>query len=278
MITVDSHQHFWDPSRGDYGWLRRDMGSLYRVFSPTDLAAQLLACGVQGTVLVQAAPTEAETDYMVEMADNTPWVLGIVGWVDLGARDVSARIVQRRRHPKFVGIRPMLQDMGDLTWLIDPAHARAFETLSRENLVFDALIRVTQAKHIVTLAERYPDLRIVVDHAAKPAIARKEQVHWIEAMSALAGCRNVWCKYSGLLSEAQPGAGVEELRFYSDALLELFGPRRLLWGSDWPVLTTVSDYLAWFEMTRALLTALNSESLAHVMGKNAIDVYRIAPP
>jgi L-fucono-1,5-lactonase len=275
VITIDAHQHFWDPERGDYDWLTREMTRFYRVFAPEDLHGELVDCGVLGTVLVQAAPTEAECDYLLEIAARTPWVLGVVGWLDLRAKDAPERIRARAGCRKFVGVRPMLQDLGDVSWITSSDCGPAFRTLVETDLSFDALIRVPQSGHIAALAEANPELRIVVDHAAKPDVARAERTRWTAAMRALARYPNITCKYSGLLSEAPQGVSQHDLRFYSDTLLDVFGPGRLLWGSDWPILTAVSDYVSWIDMARALVAHVPAASQADIMGQNAITFYRL---
>lgn len=273
MITIDAHHHFWDPARGDYDWMTPGMAHFYRVFGPADLAGELSDCSVGGTVLVQAAPTDAECDYLLDIADRTPWVRGVVGWFDLQSPRAADRIAARAVHPKLVGIRPMLQDQPDVAWIAEPVMSPAFRALAAADLTFDALIRVHQSAVIATLAEHNGDLAIVVDHAAKPDIERSERTRWVQAMRALARHSNVVCKLSGLLTEAGPGADASSLRFYVDTLLEIFGPSRLLWGSDWPVLTAASDYRSWMSMTRELLADLSAESRAAIMGGNAVAFY-----
>lgn len=273
MVTIDAHHHFWDPARGDYDWMTPDLSHFYRIFGPGDLEGELAKADVQGTVVVQAAPTEAECDYLLDIAARTHWVLGVVGWLDIQSGQAPNRIAARAANRKFVGIRPMLQNLADIAWIEKPALFPAFQALVAADLTFDALIRVPQSDHIVAVAERQGDLAIVVDHAAKPDIAGSERARWTAAMRAFARLPNVHCKLSGLLTEAGIGAGVDSLRFYVDTLLETFGPRRLLWGSDWPVLTAVADYPSWITMARTLLAELPANSFADVMGRNAIAFY-----
>jgi L-fuconolactonase len=273
VSTIDAHQHFWNPERGDYGWLRPELTHLYRSFEPDDLAPELDSCAVIGTVVVKAAPTEAESDYLLGIAARTQWVLGVVGWLDLQCPAAPDRIASRARAPKFVGVRPMLQDEADIDWIARPQNVPAFRALAEHGLAFDALIRVPQAAHIATLATQNPDLRIVIDHAAKPDIARAERVHWVAAMRELARHPNVHCKYSGFLSEAGPDAKAYDLRFYVDTLLELFGPSRLIWGSDWPVVESVSDYRSWIGIAQDLVSEASPEARAAIMGGNAVAFY-----
>ncbi|HEX4240268.1 MAG TPA: amidohydrolase family protein [Steroidobacteraceae bacterium] len=277
MTTIDAHHHFWDPQRGDYGWLTPDLAHLYRSFGPADLAPELDACGVLGTVVVQAAATEAECDYLLGIAARTRWVFGVVGWLDLRSRSAPERIASRAGLPKFVGVRPMLQDEADIAWITSPGTAPAFRALAEHGLAFDALIRVPQAAHVAALAARNPDLKIVIDHGAKPDIAGAERTRWAAAMRELARHPNVHCKYSGLLTEAGTGAGAGDLRFYAQMLLDLYGPSRLIWGSDWPVVLGASSYRAWIGMARDLMSEAPPESREAIMGGNAVSFYGLRP-
>jgi L-fuconolactonase len=170
-MIVDAHQHFWDPARGDYGWLKPD-NPIHRVFSPADLKPLLAQTGVDATILVQAAPTPAETDYMLGIARDTPWILGVVGWIDLLASNAANEVHRRAGDPLFLGVRPMLQDLADPDWILQPGLDPALSAIAAQGLVFDALIFSHQIAAITELAKRYPQLSIVLDHAAKPIWAR----------------------------------------------------------------------------------------------------------
>lgn len=280
--VIDAHVHLWDPARGDYGWLTPALPDLYRRIDQAELHEQLKGAGVSGAVLVQAAPTEAESDYLLSIAEQTPWILGVVGWVDLDAEDVEAAIAQRATHPKFVGVRPMLQDMADADWILDPRRERALSALASHGLVFDALIKPVHVTRIQQVARRFPNLRIVIDHAAKPVIASAVDAAWLEGMQGLAACPNVVCKLSGLLTELTRGADPECVLGYARAVLQTFGPSRVLWGSDWPVLTEAATYDQWYALTLQALRSLSEVERVAVMGGNATRVYqlkrRIAAP
>ena len=273
---IDSHQHFWDPARGDYGWLHPG-ATLYRTYQPDDLAPLLKAAGIQGSILVQAAPTEAETDYLLELARATPWVLGVVGWVDLCAHDAPSRIRERGTDPLFVGVRPMLQDLADRGWILKPEATAGLETLQERGLVFDALVRADQIQTIAVLAERYPRLSIVLDHAGKPPLADPAAMaFWRTDLQRLAQRANVACKLSGLLTELPSCTPHENVDPCIDALVDLFGPDRLLWGSDWPVATTVTEYPDWLNRCRNRVLARIPSHLQAVFGGNARRIYRLA--
>src|SRR3954468_19936700 len=166
-MIVDAHQHLWDPARGDYDWLKAD-NPIHRVFGTADLRPLLVQAGVDATILVQAAPTSAETDYMLGIAHKTPFVLGVVGWVDMLAPDASDALRRRAADPLFLGVRPMLQDIPDPDWILQPGLTPALNTIAAEGVVFDALILPHQLTAITELARRHPQLSVVLDHAAKP--------------------------------------------------------------------------------------------------------------
>jgi L-fuconolactonase len=276
MPIVDSHMHLWDPARGDYGWLSPDIPALYRRFSPSDAEPLLSKARIASVVLVQASPTAAETDYLLSIAEETPWIGGVVGWVDLDAVDIDEQIARRSRHSKFVGIRPMLQDIPDVNWLSHPRRARGLEALVRHQLVFDALIRPLHLDMIVQIADRYPSLTIVLDHAAKPIVEAFPDPMWLNGIRQISNRANVVCKLSGLASELTSGEGIVQIASYIQLLLEVFTPSRLMWGSDWPVLTTTMSYEDWYQLSTQSLAHLNASEFEEVMGKNAISIYSLA--
>ena len=271
-MRIDAHQHFWDPARGDYDWMTPDM-PIHRVFGPGDLHPLLDAAGILGSVLVQAAPTAAETDYMLDIAAREPRVLGVVGWVDFEAADASARIAALAGRPKLVGVRPMVQDLPDDTWLTRREIDDAFEAIEAHGLVFDAL---TFPRHLVPLLKRlgrHPELRSVIDHASKPRIARGDLEGWRKDMRVLARETGAFVKMSGLVTEAGEDWSVEALRPVVDHLIDTFGPERMVWGSDWPVVTLACTYEAWWSETEELLRDLTEDERTAVLGGNAARLY-----
>jgi L-fuconolactonase len=273
-VIVDAHQHFWDPARGDYGWLTPD-NPIHRVYATADLRPLLVQTGVDATILVQAAPTSAETDYMLGIAERAKFILGVVGWIDLMAPDAPAEVRRRAENALFLGVRPMLQDIADPEWILQRALEPALNAISAEGLVFDALILSHQLGVITELARRHPQLSIVLDHAAKPRLGNADAMaEWARGIDALAQLPNVTCKLSGLLTELGPGAGRDDIMAAAALLFDAFGPQRLLWGSDWPVLTLAGAYQDWFELAREAIAAKSPQSVRGVMGDNALRVYR----
>jgi L-fuconolactonase len=247
--VIDAHFHIWCLERGDYGWLTPALAPIHRDITLDDWRAQSRRCGVTAGILVQAAPTEAETRFLLEQASAAPDVLGVVGWTDLLAPD-SARTVERlAREAKLKGLRPMLHDIDDPDWILQSALQPALRAMSAQGLVFDALIRSLHIGAIHRLARQHPELRIVIDHAAKPAIARGQWSapgdDWAQALAGLARDTDVWCKLSGLWTEAAGGAPATDSMRYAHHVLQAFGPQRVIWGSDWPVLELAGGYQDW---------------------------------
>jgi L-fuconolactonase len=279
-MIVDAHQHFWDPARGDYGWLKPD-NPIHRVFGTNELRPLLVQTGVDATILVQAAPTPAESDYMLGIARKTPWVLGVVGWIDLESADAADEVRRRASDSLFLGVRPMLQDLSDPGWILQRKLDPTLNAIAAEGLVFDALILTHQLAAITELAMRHPQLSIVLDHGAKPQLGDAEaMVAWARGIEALAALPNVTCKLSGLLTEVQPGGSTDDVARAVGMLFDYFGADRLIWGSDWPVLTLsngfagAGDYQGWFELARTAVAAKDSSAVRAVMGENALRVYR----
>lgn len=277
MTIVDSHLHFWQLSRGDYLWLTPGFPALYRDFVPNDIDATLSACGVESAVVVQAAATEAETHYLLDLARQHPFIAGVVGWTDFEAEDAPQRIASlcTAAQGRLKGLRPMIQDIPDPLWLLRSDLDPAFDALVANDLSFDALVAPV---HLPALAERlgrHPQLRAVLDHAGKPDIAGDGFDDWARQIAHLAKQTNVLCKLSGLLSEAGRSASAADIEPYVAHLFASFGPGRIMWGSDWPVLTATADYLHWFDMARALVGRLAAGHEEDVFANNAQRFYRL---
>jgi L-fuconolactonase len=212
---------------------------------------------------------------MLDITRNTPWVLGVVGWIDLEAANAADEVRRRAGDPLFLGVRPMLQDIADPDWILQSKLATVLNAIAAEGLVFDALILPRQIAVITELAGRHPQLSIVLDHAAKPWLGDADAMSlWTRALEGLAARPNVTCKVSGLLTEVRPGGGRDDVARAIGILFDLFGPERLLWGSDWPVLTLAGGYQDWFELAREAVAAKQSSAVRAVMGGNALRIYR----
>ncbi len=273
MSRIDAHQHFWALKRGDYGWLTPDLGPIHRDFSPHDLEPLLQTHDISGTILVQAAPTEAETRFMLNLADSNPFIRGVVGWIDFSAPDAPERIVDLARHPALVGLRPMIQEIPDPDWMLGETLTPAFQTMLAQDLTFEALTLPRHLPKLLTLLQRHPDLRVVIDHGSKPEIRDQLIDGWALDMSVLAHETGAYCKLSGLMTEAAADWSVEDLKPYVGHMLDCFGPDRLIWGSDWPVCTLAGSYDRWIETTETLLAELSGPERDAVLGGNATRAY-----
>lgn len=248
---IDAHFHIWQLARADYGWLTPALAPIYRDVAFADWRTVSRPCGIRAGIVVQAAPTEAETAFLLAQAALADDVLGVVGWIDMLAVDAPQRIEGLARHPKLKGLRPMLQDMTDPDWILQPAVQPALQAMAEAGLVFDALVKPVHLPRILQLAERHPALRMVIDHGAKPDIAAGQWADWADGLRRLATDTAAFCKLSGLWNEAGAEAGVSSLQRYAARIVEDFGPARTLWGSDWPVLELAGDYARWLALAQA---------------------------
>ena len=276
-MIVDAHQHFWRIADGHCRWLTPALAPIFRDFGPDDLRPILRRNGVAATVLVQAADCDAETDWLLATAARADFVAGVVGWADMTDARAPQRIQQLAEHPKMAGIRPMIQDIPDPDWMLRPELAPACRAMAETGMVFDALVLPAHLENLAVFMARYPEMKIVVDHAAKPALRRGAAGlrEWRPKIRRIAEFPRARCKFSGLLTEAAPGAGADDLRECADILLDCFGPERLLWGSDWPVLNLAADYDRWMEISGELLSALSPAERANIMGENAARFYNL---
>ncbi len=275
IIRIDAHQHFWAPARGDYGWMDPADPVLARNYRLADLEPLLDRHGIAATVLVQAAPTIEETEYMLGIADSTRRVAGVVGWIDFENPDHIRHLTRFANHEKFRAVRPMIQDIPDDDWMLKPELDWAFRALSAHDVAFDALGFPRHLGRFIALFKRYPDLRIIVDHCMKPQIADKGFDDWAPGIKRIAEETGAYCKLSGIVTEAADGWSVEDLKPYADHVLESFGPGRVVWGSDWPVCTLRATYDQWVDATDTLLAGLSADERAGVLGGNAVEFYRL---
>jgi L-fuconolactonase len=270
---IDAHQHFWRTARGDYGWLTSALGAIYRDFMPDDLAPMLARHGITGTILVQAAPTVAETRFMLDIARDTPFVKGVVGWTEFEAAYAPAAIAELATDPLLVGLRPMVQDIADDDWLLRPALKPALDAMTAHHLVFDALVLPRHLPRLKTFIERNPELSVVIDHGAKPFIRDRVMEPWATDIAAVAAFPHVMCKLSGLVTEAAPDWQPSDIVPYAAHILKTFGPRRVLFGSDWPVVNLGGGYDRWRETALGAIAHLNEADRAAILGGNAQRLY-----
>ncbi len=275
--TIDSHQHFWRLARGDYGWLdEAGVAPIRRDFLPEDLAPLLARAGIARTIAVQAAETEAETDFLLELAERTPFIAGVVGWLDMEGERFAERLAHYAANPLFVGLRPVLQGHADDRYILRPVVLDNLKRVADSGLAFDILTFPRHMPHVARALEQVPGLRAVVDHISKPAIAEGRLDPWRDDIAAIAAFPDVSCKVSGLVTEAAPDWRLADLRPYVDHVAAQFGEDRLLFGSDWPVATLAATYGDVAHAARALLGRhFGPEGMAKIFGANAARFYRL---
>ena len=276
-LRIDAHQHYWKLAWSDYTWMQPHK-AIQHNYGPEDLAPLLQAAGIGGTVLVQADATERETDRLIELARHTPAVLGIVGWIDFTAPDAVAQVERRAEERLVRGLRPMLELIDDPQWILEPQFAPVLQAMVRTCLCFDTLVQPRQLPAVARLIDRHPNLSVVIDHGGKPDLTLPGHrtgafARWRDGMRALAAHSHVHCKLSGLLTQASPDWTSDDILPAAETLLDLFGPDRLIWGSDWPVMTLAGTYQQWVEITEQVLRGLSDGQRAAVWGGNAKRFY-----
>ncbi len=276
-MIVDAHHHFWDPGTADYPWLTDELALIRRPFGPDDLAPELAAAGVDATVLVQTRSSLDETAGFLELAAATPFVRGVVGWVDLTDAAVADAIAALRARPggdRLVGIRHQVHDEPDAEWLLRDDVIRGIRAVGAAGLAFDLLLRPRELPASLELAERLPDVRFVIDHLAKPPIATSALEPWRSRIGAFAPLEHVACKVSGLVTEADWSSWTAaDLQPFVDHVIDVFGPERLMFGSDWPVCLLAATYAQVVGTAGTILEGLSDGELAAVMGTNATRIY-----
>ncbi len=274
-MIVDSHQHFWAPARGDYDWMGTGdaLKPLRRDFHPQHFEAFRAKHGIDKTVLVQAAATVNETEYMLGLADATDWIGKVVGWVDFENPSHRKHLERLARHRKFAGVRPMIQDIPDTDWMFRPDVQWGYQALIDLDLTFDALGYPIHLDNFLKLFTRYPKLPVVVDHCMKPRIRDDAFDDWAKGIARIARETQAFCKLSGLATEAKPGWTVATLKPYAEHVIDVFGPARVMWGSDWPVLELNGTYDSWREA--ALTIVGNRPGKSAIFGETAAKFYRL---
>ena len=273
---IDAHQHFWQVGRFDYPWMSSDLGVLYRDYLPTDLAPILNQYDVNKTVLVQASNSIAESRWLLDLADANSFIAGVVGWVDLMSPDIDAQLSELTANPKFKGVRHLVESEPNDEWLIQPGVISGLQRLASRDLSYDLLVHSRHLQYIPQLAECCPELRFVVDHLAKPPIARNEISEWSAALKRVAAYPNIHCKLSGLVTEANWSTWhAGDLRPYVEHALELFDVDRIMFGSDYPVCLLAASYDRVLESFQELLKDLSDDGHEQIFSTNAARFYRL---
>ena len=275
-LIVDSHHHFWDLDRLDYPWMSPGPNVLRRNYLPEDLAPLLDAGGVSRTVVVQATHAAAEAGFLLDLAEATSFVAGVVAWVDLTSPDVGKVLDGLMRTPKLVGIRHQVHDEADEAWLVRDHVVRGLREVASRGLAYDLLLRPRHLKYVRPLADRVPNLRMVVDHIAKPLIAQGVMEPWADDIAAIAAIAPVVCKVSGMVTEADHANWTTgDLGPYVSHVVEQFGFERLMWGGDWPVCRLAATYEQVLGAALDMVCGTSDEDRDRFLGGTAVDFYRL---
>jgi L-fuconolactonase len=273
---IDSHHHFWkfDPVRDS--WITDDMYVIQRDFLPEDLRSVLLANGIDGCVTVQADQSEEQNDFLIGHAKGNDFIKGIVGWVDLRAGNVSERLAHYSQFNIMKGFRHVLQGEADRSLMLRPEFMRGIAALGQFNFTYDILIFADQLKYIPEFVAAFPDQKFVIDHMAKPKIKERDIGEWTKDMMEVAVHDNVYCKVSGMVTEADwKNWKKEDLLPYLDVVLEAFGPNRIMYGSDWPVCLVASSYERMYGVLTEYFSTFTKEEQDQFFGGNAIQFYNL---
>ncbi|MDF2960805.1 MAG: amidohydrolase [Paenibacillus sp.] len=278
-MRLDSHQHFWKLDRGDYDWISPDMKAIHRDFGPSDLADHLKRNGIDKTIVVQAAPTLQDTEFMLGLAGDNESIAGVVGWLDLDSPDYREQYLRFKQHPAFVGFRVMIQGMEDADEVLRPPVVEALRYFAGEGFPVDLLMRSNQLPSVLKLLEAVPNLHGVIDHIAKPQIAEGQWEPWASQMEEIAAYPSIYCKLSGMVTEADHRQWKpEHFTRYIQHIIRIFGKERVMFGSDWPVCLLAASYDQVIEvLEQALPESWSSRDKEALFGGNAMRFYRLNP-
>jgi L-fuconolactonase len=276
-VKIDAHHHFWQLGQFDYSWLDQpQLAPIRRNFLPSDLWPLLQAAGIDQTIVVQTQHNVAENHWALSVADQHDWIAGVVGWLDLASPHCEEQLRECRAHPKFVGIRHVTQDEPDENFIVREAVVRGLQVLERLGVPFDLLFYVEHLRHVPTLAQSLPNLRMVIDHLSKPRIKERLFDDWRRDLHAASRYPNVYCKLSGLITEADwQQWTAADLKPYVQAALDCFGPKRCMFGSDWPVCLLAGSYRQVIEALHEALGPLRSTERETIFGGTAATFYRL---
>lgn len=272
---LDAHQHFWKIARGDYAWMSPDLKPLYRDFGPDDLVPLMKASGIDRTIVVQAAETEAETDFLLDIAAKTDFVAGVVGWLDMLAPDFATRLACYVDRPKWVGLRPMLQEH-DPTMIADPNFRTALAEVARRDIPFDILTFPRHLPAMIDALHTVPNLHAIVDHLSKPDMNKPLDPDWVRGIQQLSAMPRIHCKISGMVTEAGQAWTIDRIRPFVEIVATAFGPTRLVFGSDWPVCTLAASHAQVVDLAQTVLASMfGPEDMQAIMETNGARFYRI---
>ena len=276
-MRIDAHQHFWKYTPEEYGWITEEMAGLRRDFLPDDLAPLLQQIDFDGSIAVQARQSLEETEWLLALSERHDFIRGVVGWVDLRSPQVRTQLETLAPHPKLCGVRHVVQDEPDDAFMLQPVFLRGLALLQDFGLAYDLLLYPRHLPVAVQVTEMFPEQTFVLDHLAKPAIKDRAISPWQEDLQELARFPNVFCKLSGMVTEAHWGRWqAEDFLPYLDVALEAFGSNRVMVGSDWPVCTLSGDYASVMGIVMDALESLPEEARRQILGANCLRAYGLA--
>ncbi len=279
-MIVDAHQHFWDRSldQFDYSWQEEpQLAKICKSFLPGDLEPQLKECGVDKSVFVQTQHNVEENRWVLKLAEANDFIAGIVGWVDLTSPNCEQQLLEFKDHPKFVGIRHVIQDEPDDEFILRDDVGNGLAVLEKHGIPFDLLFYCKHLKHAATVADRFPNLPLVINHLAKPNIKSGEIDMWRHDLTEAATRKNVWCKLSGMATEADWDRwSPSDLQPYIDTAIDVFTPYRLMFGSDWPVCQLAASYSKVLDSLKHCISTLGTSEQAGILGGNAVRFYGLS--
>ena len=273
---IDAHQHFWnfDPVRDS--WINDEMAIIQRDFTPQDLQTKLEENNLDGSVLVQCDQSEKENEFLLEHANNFDFIKGVVGWVDLQSDDVEDRLAYYHSFNKMKGFRHILQGEAERGMMLRPAFMKGISKLKNFDFTYDILIYPDQIQYIGEFVKAFPDQKFVIDHIAKPNIKEKNIVEWKKGMEALAEYPNLYCKISGMVTEADwKNRGKDDCNPYMDVIVSSFGTKRIMFGSDWPVCLVAASYQQTMEIVSNYFSSFTETEQQDFFGLNAINFYNL---
>lgn len=275
-VLIDAHHHLWHYNPRDYAWMTGSMAPLRRDFLISELQTVMRESDVEGTVAVQARQTIEETEWLLDLADRHSFLLGVVGWVPLRGPDVTAHLERFAGNPRLKGVRHVLHDESDDFYMLRDDFNRGVSLLKSLNLVYDILVFERHLPQTIEFVDRHPNQVFVLDHIAKPRIRENALSPWKENIEELARRGNVYCKISGMATEADWASWTaSQMQPYFDVVLSAFGPARLMFGSDWPVLTLAATYKTWVETFRNLIAGLSAGEQDEICRRTAQRAYRL---
>lgn len=273
---IDSHQHFWRYSVAEFGWIGEHRSQLKRDYLPEELRSTLSQAGVEGSIAVEARQDEGETDALLQFADRFSYIKGVVGWLPIVADDLSERLDRYKDRPKLRGLRHVVQDESDVEFLLRPEFNRGIDKLLSRGLSYDIVVFERQLPQVISFVDLHPYQTFILDHCGKPRIADREMEPWKSNLQELAERINVYCKVSGLVTEAQAGQWKpEDIIPYIETAIDLFGPERVMFGSDWPVCLTETDYRGWVSLCAGYIKSYSQSEQRRFWADSAREAYRL---